>query len=147
MSSKSGGNDSATLPLHAKEENDMSALKALRSRPAVLVVVATTLSLVLPAQACDPEDLAREYRSLCEVTHTSVRELAASLGDKINAETRNLVLAKADESKKLCLDDKYDEGMKLAMRAARLLGNSEVRQGLPGENFAAAASPVSVAQK
>lgn len=124
-----------------------SSLKALRSRPAVLVVLVTTLSLVLPAQACDPEDLAREYRSLCEVTQTSVRELTASLGERINAETRTLVLAKADESRKLCLDDKYDDGMKLAMRAARLLGNAEVRQGLPGESFAAAASPVAVAQK
>lgn len=48
----------------------------------------------------------------------------------------------------MCLDDKYDEGMKLALRATRLLGNAEARQGLPGERFAdAGGAPVSLATK
>lgn len=117
-------------------------------RRAALCGLAAALTLAAPAYACDPEDLAREYRSLCSVTHTTLKDMAEALGPSLAADTRTLVLAKAEEAKKLCLDDKYDEGMKLALRATRLLGNAEARQGLPGERFAdAGGAPVSLAAK
>lgn len=108
----------------------------IRSNRARLLPAATLAALLaFPAQACDPADLAREYRSLCEVAPATLRQLVESLGDGLKPETRTAVLARADEAVKLCQDDRYDDGMKLAMRAARLLGNGEMRDGLPGERF------------
>lgn len=109
------------------------------NRARLLPVVTLAALLAVPAQACDPEDLIREYRSMCAVAPSALRELVTSLGDGIRPETRAAVLARADEALKLCRDDRYDDGMKHALHAARLLGNGETRDGLPGERVSAAA--------
>lgn len=109
------------------------------------VLVFASLALATPAMACDPEDLAREFRSLCEVSHAGVKQAADALGASLKAEAKAEIIAKVEKASALCQDDRYDEGIKLAVEAARLLGNIEIRQGLPGIQSAQAPSATTLA--
>ena len=47
----------------------------------------------------------------------------------------------------MCLADKYDDAMKLAVRVAKALGSVEQEAGLPREQFAAGTGGTQVASK
>lgn len=111
----------------------------------ISALVIAGLAMATPAMACDPEDLAREFRSLCEVSHVGVRQAAEALGASLKVEARAEILAKVEKASALCQDDRYDDGIKLAVEAARLLGNIEIRQGLPGIQSAQAPSATTLA--
>jgi hypothetical protein len=77
------------------------------------------------AQACDPEDLAREYRSLCAVTHEGARDMV--LKSAVNEGVKSGLIAKINQAKALCENDKYDDGMRLSLHTARALGQAEIQ--------------------
>jgi hypothetical protein len=100
-----------------------------------LIASALLLSLVQTASACDPEDLKREYRSLCVVPSDSIRSLLKQTGT-VPDETRKMIEAKAEEARGLCEADRYDDALMLAIRVARALGSAEHEAGVPRERFA-----------
>jgi hypothetical protein len=100
-----------------------------------LIASALFLSLGQVALACDPEDLKREYRSLCVVPSESIRSLLKQTS-LMPEETRKMIEAKAEEARSLCEADRYDDAMILAMRVARALGSAEHEAGIPRERFA-----------
>jgi hypothetical protein len=105
--------------------------KAIVAGPVALVLIAA------PALACDPEDLKAEYRSLCATPTDAVAELVGATVARLDPETASLLSAKTKESQALCLADKYDEAMRLAVRVAKALGAAERDAGLPRERLAA----------
>jgi hypothetical protein len=98
--------------------------------------VALTL-IAAPALACDPEDLKAEYRSLCATPTDAVADLVGTAVARLDPETASLLNAKAKESQALCLADRYDDAMRLAVRVAKALGAAERDAGLPRERLAA----------
>jgi hypothetical protein len=93
-----------------------------------------------PAGACDPEDLKAEYRALCATPADMAGELVKASGARLKADVHAQLTAKAKEAHALCLADKYDDGMRLAMRVAKALGAAEQEAGLPREQFTAISS-------
>jgi hypothetical protein len=105
--------------------------KALAAGPVAFALIDT------PAFACDPEDLKAEYRSLCATPTDAVAELVEATAARLDSEAASLLSAKAKESQALCLADRYDDAMRLAVRVAKALGAAERDAGLPRERFAA----------
>lgn len=91
-----------------------------------------------PAFACDPDDLKAEYRSLCATPTDAILALVEAAAPRLSPERGSSLIAKAREAKALCEGDKYDDGMRLAIRVARALGAIEQEQGLPQERLTAA---------
>ncbi len=108
-------------------------------RPSLLIAAAGLIALgsIAPAFACDPEDFQAEYRSLCATPTDAIAQLVASTAPKLKPEVAAQLTAKAKEAQAMCLADKYDDAMKLAVRLAKALGSAEQEAGLPREQFAA----------
>jgi hypothetical protein len=105
------------------------ALKALAGVPLALALG------VAPAGACDPEDLKAEYRNLCATPTDLIMTLVEANAAKLKPEIRAELIAKAKETQALCLADKYDDAMRLAVRVAKALGAAEQEAGLPRERL------------
>jgi hypothetical protein len=105
------------------------------------------LQAVAPAFACDPEDLKAEYRSLCATATDTTAQLVAATASKLKPDAAALLTSKAKEAQAMCLADKYDDAMRLAVRVAKALGSAEQEAGLAREQFSAAPSETRVAAK
>jgi hypothetical protein len=111
-------------------------------------LAALALCLVAaPAGACDPEDLKAEYRNLCATPTDAIATLVGATIGKLKPETATLLAAKAKEAQDLCLADRYDDAMKLAIRVAKALGSAEQEQGLPGERLTEAPATTKLAMQ
>ncbi len=93
------------------------------------------LAAITPAFACDPEDLKAEYRSLCATPTDAIATLVAASAGKLAPDEAALLKAKAKQAQQMCLDDKYDDAMNLAVRVAKALGSAEQAAGLPREQL------------
>ena len=119
-------------------------------RHASLSLIAAGLlafAAVVPAVACDPEDLKAEYRSLCATPTDAIAQLVAMTAPRLKPEAAALLTAKAKEAQALCLSDDYDDAMRLAVRVAKALGSAERDAGLPAEQLAGMAGGMQVATK
>lgn len=96
------------------------------------------LACSAPALACDPEDLKTEYRALCATPTDAIAALVNASAGKLSPKDRSLLTGKAKQAQQLCLEDKYDDAMKLAVRVARALGGAERDAGLPKDPLAEA---------
>jgi hypothetical protein len=106
-------------------------------RSSLTLTVAGLMALlaVAPALACDPEDLKAEYRNLCATPTDAIATLVAASAGKLSPETAAQLTAKAKQAQQMCLDDKYDDAMRLAVRVAKALGAAEQAAGLPRERL------------
>jgi hypothetical protein len=102
-----------------------------------LMMPLALLLATAPAGACDPEDLKAEYRSLCATATDTTAQLVAATAGRLPQDVATLLVAKAQEAQGLCLADKYDDAMKLAVRVARVLGSAEQEAGLVRDRLAA----------
>jgi hypothetical protein len=100
-----------------------------------------------PAGACDPEDLKAEYRNLCATPTDAIATLVGATAGRLKPETATLLASKAKEAQDLCLADKYDDAMKLAIRVAKALGSAEQEQGLPRERLTEAPAATRLAAR
>lgn len=119
-------------------------------RSIIKTFAAVPLALALaagPAGACDPEDLKAEYRNLCATPTDAIASLVQASAGKLKADVAQLLAAKAKQAQQMCLDDKYDDAMKLAVRVARALGSAEQETGLPKEQLTAAPGLTQLAQQ
>jgi hypothetical protein len=116
-------------------------MRALIAAPFALLVA------VAPAGACDPEDLKAEYRSLCATPTDAVAQLVAASTARLPQEIAASLIAKAKESQAMCLADKYDDAMRLAVRVAKALGAAEHEAGVPREQFTEASGSLKVVAK
>jgi hypothetical protein len=110
-------------------------------------VAMIALQAVTPAFACDPEDLKAEYRSLCATATDTTAQLVAATAGKLKPEAASLLMSKAKEAQAMCLTDKYDDAMRLAVRVAKALGSAEQEAGLARERFSAAPAGTQVAAR
>lgn len=104
-------------------------------------------AVIMPAIACDPEDLKTEYRSLCATPTDAIAQLVSTTAPRLKPEIATLLTAKAKEAQALCLSDDYDDAMRLAVRVAKALGSAEREAGLPAEQLAAGPAGMQVATK
>jgi hypothetical protein len=109
-------------------------MRALIAAPFALLVA------VAPAGACDPEDLKAEYRSLCATPTDAVAQFVAASTSRLKPEIARSLIDKAKEAQAMCLADKYDDAMRLAVRVAKALGAAELEAGVPREQFTEASS-------
>jgi phage tail sheath gpL-like len=110
----------------------------MRPIPKTSALITFALCLAAgPAGACDPEDLKAEYRNLCATPTDAIATLVAATAGKLKPEMATLLASKAKEAQDLCLADKYDDAMKLAVRVAKALGSAEQEHGLPRERLTA----------
>jgi hypothetical protein len=133
----------ASSPFHPVSEIQTMFRLSLRIAAAGLIA----LGSIAPAFACDPEDLKAEYRSLCATPTDAIAQLVSATASRLKPEAAAQLLAKAKEAQAMCLADKYDDAMKLAVRVAKALGSAEQEMGLPREQFAAAKGGTQVAAK
>ncbi|MCA3651461.1 MAG: hypothetical protein IOC54_06425 [Methylobacterium sp.] len=119
------------------------------SRPSLRIAAAGLIALgsIVPAFACDPEDLKAEYRSLCAKPTDAIAQLVAASASRLKPEAAVQLTAMAKEAQAMCLADKHDDAMKLAVRVAKALGSAEQEAGLPREQFAAGTGGTQVAAK
>ena len=103
-----------------------SILKAFSIAPLAIALAIT------PAGACDPEDLKVEYRALCATPTDAISSLVEASAARLKADIRDQLIAKAKEAQALCIADRYDDAMRLAVHVARALGSAEQQAGLPG---------------
>jgi hypothetical protein len=106
-------------------------------------LIAAPLALfigIAPAGACDPEDLKAEYRSLCATPTDAVAQFVAASTARLKPEIARSLIDKAKEAQAMCLADKYDDAMRLAVRVAKALGAAELEAGVPREQFTEASS-------
>ena len=104
-------------------------MRALIAAPFALLVA------IAPAGACDPEDLKAEYRSLCATPTDAVAQLIAASSARLGPDIATSLAAKAKEAQAMCLADKYDDAMRLAVRIAKALGAAEHAAGVPREQL------------
>ena len=116
-------------------------MRALFAAPLALLVA------VAPAGACDPEDLKAEYRSLCATPTDAVAQLVAASSARLNPDIATSLIAKAKEAQAMCLADKYDDAMRLAVRIAKALGAAEHEAGVPREQFTEAPGSFEIVAK
>lgn len=118
-------------------------------RHSLRLVAASLIALgsIAPAFACDPEDLKAEYRSLCGTATDTTAQLVSETASRLKPEAAAQLVAKAKEAQAMCLADKYDDAMKLAVRVAKALGSAEQEAGLPREQFALGTGSTQVAAK
>lgn len=109
-----------------------------RALAAIAAAGLITFGSVAPAFACDPEDLKAEYRNLCATPTDAIAGLVQASAARLKPEAAKLLATKAKEAQQMCLDDKYDDAMKLAVRVARALGAAEQEASLPREQLTAA---------
>lgn len=105
-------------------------------RKLTLAACLAALVAVPPALACDPNDLIAEYRSLCATPTDLINGLVEASGARLKPEARAVLAGKAREAQALCLADKYDDAMRLAVRVAKALGAAEQEAGLAPERLA-----------
>ena len=106
-----------------------TSMRALIAAPLALLVA------IAPAGACDPEDLKAEYRSLCATPTDAVAQLVAASSARLGPDIATSLAAKAKEAQAMCLADKYDDAMRLAVRIAKALGAAEHAAGVPREQL------------
>jgi hypothetical protein len=113
----------------------------------IVSTVAAAVLLSVPAVACDPEDLLREYRAMCiepvELAETMFKISVLADDAKASAE----FVRRADEAKKLCAADKYGEAFTIALKLGRYLGRAEQARGVTGDVFADASSSTKLAER
>ncbi len=115
--------------------------------PRIFAASLIALGSIAPAFACDPEDLKAEYRSLCATPTDAIAQLVDATASRLKPEAAAQLTAKAKEAQAMCLADKYDDAMRLAVRVAKALGSAEQEAGLPREQFAAGSGSTQVAIK
>jgi hypothetical protein len=110
-----------------------------RFNPALAAITALAL-IAAPAVACDPEDLKAEYRALCATPTDLAVTLVGASAAKLPREMATHLLEKAKHAQALCLADKYDDAMQLAMRVVKVLGSIEQEVGVPRDQLALSAT-------
>jgi hypothetical protein len=111
-------------------------------RSSLTLTIAGLMALitVAPAFACDPEDLKAEYRNLCATPTDAIAALVQATAGKLPSEAAAQLTAMARQAQQMCLHDKYDDAMRLAVRVAKALGAAEHAAGLPREQLTQAPS-------